>query len=135
MKMAVVYGHLLFTTGLRKRCLLAIINVEPLERNEIYDGLSTIVYFASRCNFLIIIVRRCRNGELGIVLLNFQRLVQVVVSIHSKGKSSAKERPKCSLAINIARHGSSLLVDFVLPCPSLRLDVVRPCPSMRLDFD
>ena len=52
--MAVVYRHPLFTTGLHKWCLLVIINVEPLERNEIYSGRQ---HLASCFDFLIIIIR------------------------------------------------------------------------------
>ena len=74
--MAVVYGLPLFTTGLHKWCLLAVTNLEPLERNEIYGGRQCL---ASRFDFVVVIVRRCRNGELGIILLlDFQRPIQVV---------------------------------------------------------
>ena len=70
--MAVVYGRPLFTTG------LAIVNMEPLERKGIDCGRQRL---ASRFDFLIVIVRRCRNGELRIICLDFQRPVQVIVNI------------------------------------------------------
>ncbi len=37
--------------------------------------------------------------------------------------------------INIARHGPSLLADFVRPCPCICLDVVRPCPCASTSID
>ena len=58
--MAVVYGYQLFTTVLRKSCLIAISSVEPLELN--------IWLQTARFDFFIIIIQRCRNGELAIVL-------------------------------------------------------------------
>ena len=36
---------------------------------------------------------------------------------------------------NIARHGPSLLFEFVRPCPCICLDVVRPCPCASTSID